>query len=138
MMNHEYDYSLLDILILIVLSMILCRLLFDPVTTPCGHAFCRGCLDRCLDHNASCPLCKSLLADVNINKEKFYRISCLLRFKWHRLIKINWSLFYRWQYMADRYRYKTEALERIVKTYFPDEFGERKVTNDRELEEFAK
>ena len=40
--------------------------------------------------------------------------------------------------MADRYRYKTETLERIVKTYFPDEFGERKVTNDRELEEFAK
>ena len=25
-----------------------------------------------------------------------------------------------------------------MKTYFPEEFAERKVTNDRELEEFAK
>ena len=40
------------------------RLLFHPVTTPCGHAFCRQCLDRCLDHRSDCPLCKSSLAEV--------------------------------------------------------------------------
>ena len=35
------------------------RLMFRPVTTPCGHTFCRGCLDRTLDHGTDCPICKS-------------------------------------------------------------------------------
>jgi len=39
------------------------RLLYHPVTTPCGHVFCRQCLDRCLDHNTMCPLCKSSLVE---------------------------------------------------------------------------
>lgn len=37
------------------------RILWQPVTTPCGHSFCRMCLDRCLDHQPSCPLCKTSL-----------------------------------------------------------------------------
>jgi len=40
-----------------------CRLLWQPVTTPCGHSFCRTCLDRCMDHNPSCPLCKTSLME---------------------------------------------------------------------------
>lgn len=35
------------------------RYLYQPVTTPCGHCFCRTCLDRCLDHSTNCPLCKT-------------------------------------------------------------------------------
>ncbi|XP_003797039.1 LON peptidase N-terminal domain and RING finger protein 3 isoform X3 [Otolemur garnettii] len=38
------------------------RLFFEPVTTPCGHTFCLKCLERCLDHNAKCPLCKDGLS----------------------------------------------------------------------------
>nr|XP_009858831.1 LON peptidase N-terminal domain and RING finger protein 3 isoform X1 [Ciona intestinalis] len=34
------------------------RLLCDPVCTPCGHMFCQGCIERCLDHKSQCPLCK--------------------------------------------------------------------------------
>jgi hypothetical protein len=41
------------------------RLLFQPVTTPCGHSFCCSCLDRSLDHQDRCPLCKYSLADVS-------------------------------------------------------------------------
>lgn len=41
-----------------------CRLMWHPVTTPCGHSFCRTCLDRCLDHTPSCPLCKTSLEQV--------------------------------------------------------------------------
>lgn len=37
------------------------RLFYEPVTTPCGHTFCLKCLERCLDHNAKCPLCKDVL-----------------------------------------------------------------------------
>ncbi|XP_049819116.1 LON peptidase N-terminal domain and RING finger protein 3 isoform X2 [Aethina tumida] len=44
------------------LECILCsRCLMEPVTTGCGHTFCRDCLTRVLDYGLSCPLCKSQL-----------------------------------------------------------------------------
>ncbi|KAJ3104200.1 hypothetical protein HDU97_009455 [Phlyctochytrium planicorne] len=30
----------------------------DPVTSPCGHTWCRGCLLQSLSHATSCPLCR--------------------------------------------------------------------------------
>ncbi|XP_063493871.1 LON peptidase N-terminal domain and RING finger protein 1 isoform X5 [Symphalangus syndactylus] len=39
------------------------RLFFEPVTTPCGHSFCKNCLERCLDHAPYCPLCKESLKE---------------------------------------------------------------------------
>ncbi|XP_066992983.2 LON peptidase N-terminal domain and RING finger protein 3 [Anabrus simplex] len=40
-----------------------CRVLWKPVTTPCGHTYCSMCLDRCLDYSFACPLCMTSLAD---------------------------------------------------------------------------
>ena len=51
LLNSFPDYPYLMILV--------CRLLWQPVTTPCGHTYCRACLDRSLDHKPECPLCKS-------------------------------------------------------------------------------
>ncbi|XP_029009044.1 LON peptidase N-terminal domain and ring finger 1, like [Betta splendens] len=39
------------------------RLFYEPVTTPCGHTFCKDCLERCLDHTPQCPLCKESLKE---------------------------------------------------------------------------
>ncbi|MEQ2193485.1 hypothetical protein XENOCAPTIV_030009, partial [Xenoophorus captivus] len=39
------------------------RLFFEPVTTPCGHTFCKNCIERSLDHNVRCPLCKQPLQE---------------------------------------------------------------------------
>ncbi|XP_053574671.1 LON peptidase N-terminal domain and RING finger protein 1 isoform X2 [Bombina bombina] len=39
------------------------RMLLEPVTTPCGHTFCRECLERCMDHQPYCPLCKQSLRE---------------------------------------------------------------------------
>uniref|UniRef100_A0A8C9Z0C6 LON peptidase N-terminal domain and ring finger 1 n=1 Tax=Sander lucioperca TaxID=283035 RepID=A0A8C9Z0C6_SANLU len=39
------------------------RLFYEPVTTPCGHTFCKNCLERCLDHMPQCPLCKESLKE---------------------------------------------------------------------------
>uniref|UniRef100_A0A3B4H9N9 LON peptidase N-terminal domain and ring finger 1 n=1 Tax=Pundamilia nyererei TaxID=303518 RepID=A0A3B4H9N9_9CICH len=41
----------------------LCMLFYEPVTTPCGHTFCKNCLERCLDHMPQCPLCKESLKE---------------------------------------------------------------------------
>lgn len=34
-------------------------LLYQPLTTPCGHTFCRVCFARSLDHSSNCPLCRA-------------------------------------------------------------------------------
>ncbi|KAM4585190.1 LON peptidase N-terminal domain and RING finger protein 1 [Odontesthes bonariensis] len=39
------------------------RLFYEPVTTHCGHTFCKNCLERCLDHTPQCPLCKESLKE---------------------------------------------------------------------------
>ncbi|XP_064860131.1 LON peptidase N-terminal domain and RING finger protein 1-like isoform X3 [Oncorhynchus nerka] len=39
------------------------RLFYEPVTAPCGHTFCKNCLERCLDHTPQCPLCKESLRE---------------------------------------------------------------------------
>ncbi|XP_034550533.1 LON peptidase N-terminal domain and RING finger protein 2 [Notolabrus celidotus] len=44
------------------------RLFYEPVATPCGHTFCLKCLERCLDHNPNCPLCKENLSECLANR----------------------------------------------------------------------
>ncbi|XP_048059556.1 E3 ubiquitin-protein ligase TRIM39-like isoform X2 [Megalobrama amblycephala] len=51
----------------------LCLNMFtDPVTTPCGHNFCKTCLDKCWDNSqtCNCPYCKEtfkIRPDLKIN-----------------------------------------------------------------------
>uniref|UniRef100_A0A3Q3LWV9 LON peptidase N-terminal domain and ring finger 4 n=1 Tax=Mastacembelus armatus TaxID=205130 RepID=A0A3Q3LWV9_9TELE len=44
-------------------------LFFEPVTTPCGHSFCKNCIERSLDHNLRCPLCKQPLQEYFKNRK---------------------------------------------------------------------
>ncbi|KAF3323258.1 LON peptidase N-terminal domain and RING finger protein 1 [Carex littledalei] len=37
------------------------KLLYEPVTTPCGHSFCRHCLHQAMDHGNKCPMCRMVL-----------------------------------------------------------------------------
>lgn len=37
------------------------NMMLDPVTTCCGHTFCRRCLTRVLDHSNYCPACRRQL-----------------------------------------------------------------------------
>lgn len=40
-----------------------CYALFhDPVTTTCGHTYCRSCLHRSLEIHPSCPICRRTLS----------------------------------------------------------------------------
>lgn len=37
------------------------KLLYEPITTPCGHSFCRSCLFQSMDRGNKCPLCRTVL-----------------------------------------------------------------------------
>ncbi|XP_027167352.1 LON peptidase N-terminal domain and RING finger protein 3 isoform X2 [Coffea eugenioides] len=37
------------------------KLLYEPVTTPCGHSFCHSCLFQSMDRSNRCPLCRTVL-----------------------------------------------------------------------------
>ncbi|KAL8562181.1 hypothetical protein ACOMHN_005166 [Nucella lapillus] len=80
------------------------NLLYQPVTAPCGHSFCRKCLDRCLDHQTACPMCKSSLAE----------------------------------YLAERRSTVTEAMQAIIKHYFPLQYRERQQVHEDEVSELAR
>ena len=44
------------------------ELLLQPVTTVCGHTFCRNCLVRALDYREECPACRAHVApNFNVN-----------------------------------------------------------------------
>lgn len=34
-------------------------LLYDPVSIPCGHTFCRKCLAQALNSKPNCPMCRT-------------------------------------------------------------------------------
>eukprot|EP00929_Paragymnodinium_shiwhaense_P000239 TRINITY_DN100491_c0_g1_i1.p1 TRINITY_DN100491_c0_g1~~TRINITY_DN100491_c0_g1_i1.p1 ORF type:complete len:423 (-),score=108.18 TRINITY_DN100491_c0_g1_i1:60-1328(-) len=38
------------------------KLLLDPVTVPCGHTFCRGCLEQSLGYRGQCAVCRAPVA----------------------------------------------------------------------------
>jgi len=37
------------------------EMLYEPVTTPCGHTFCQNCFARAMDHHNRCPMCRVVL-----------------------------------------------------------------------------
>lgn len=57
--------SLVPTLVSDMLSELECQvcvtLLYEPLTAPCGHTFCKRCLFRSLDHSSRCPLCRTEL-----------------------------------------------------------------------------
>jgi len=78
------------------------NLLWFPVTTPCGHVFCRECLIRSVDNTQIlCPICKSSLED-------FFPM----------LIQSHVN--------------STEIISKIIETYFPLEFSERRELHEQE------
>ncbi|XP_061705637.1 uncharacterized protein LOC133516635 [Cydia pomonella] len=49
------------------LECVLCRDAFvAPVTTPCGHTYCRSCIACSLDYRKACPLCMRDLTNFNL------------------------------------------------------------------------
>lgn len=62
-------------------------LYYDPLTTSCGHTFCRSCLHRILDHSRYCPICRRKLT-VN---PLLNRSSCPSNETITRIIETYWA-----------------------------------------------
>ncbi|XP_037299730.1 uncharacterized protein LOC115448551 isoform X2 [Manduca sexta] len=43
-----------------------CNTFTEPVTTPCGHTYCRTCIERLLDYRKKCALCLRSLDNFNL------------------------------------------------------------------------
>lgn len=69
----DYDYVVLEQVKATVRTEMDCQvcyaLYYDPLTTPCGHTFCRRCLQRVLDHASYCPVCRRPLAIPHVNRQ---------------------------------------------------------------------
>ena len=59
---ENLDHAMLDHLKEATKSELDCQvcyaLMLDPLTTSCGHTFCRKCVARVLDHSTLCPICR--------------------------------------------------------------------------------
>ncbi|RHZ68670.1 hypothetical protein Glove_294g164 [Diversispora epigaea] len=61
---QQFDLNRLKDLLVQELDCKVCYQLFiDPITTPCGHTYCKSCLTRSFDLNGRCPLCRYQLQD---------------------------------------------------------------------------
>uniref|UniRef100_A0A7M5WWT2 LON peptidase N-terminal domain and RING finger protein 3 n=1 Tax=Clytia hemisphaerica TaxID=252671 RepID=A0A7M5WWT2_9CNID len=47
-----------------------CRVYYAATTTPCGHTFCSLCLERSLDYNTVCSICRTPIGDLITIKPK--------------------------------------------------------------------
>lgn len=68
-MHAKRNAAALPMLVTDVLSELECHicvtLIYQPLTTQCGHTFCKKCLLRSLDHSNRCPLCRSELPGIS-------------------------------------------------------------------------
>ena len=89
--NRESVASLPS-LITDVLSELECQvcvtLIYEPITTPCGHTFCKRCLFRSLDHSSRCPLCRTELPGFN------FFITAPLNYTLHNLLLTTFPRLY--------------------------------------------
>ncbi|ORY06271.1 hypothetical protein K493DRAFT_23152 [Basidiobolus meristosporus CBS 931.73] len=46
------------------------RILFEPLTTSCGHTFCKECLLRTTDHSSRCPTCRNAISFSQVRDQQ--------------------------------------------------------------------
>ncbi|KAI4162820.1 MAG: hypothetical protein LQ342_003537 [Letrouitia transgressa] len=81
---RQLDVNMLGHLVEITKSELDCQvcyaLILEPLTTNCGHTFCRKCVARALDHSNLCPICRRtlLVRPGAINEPSNQRLTNLL------------------------------------------------------------
>ncbi|KAI1456740.1 hypothetical protein F4805DRAFT_431553 [Annulohypoxylon moriforme] len=88
-----------------------CYALFlDPLTTTCGHTFCRSCLQRILEHSDLCPVCRRKLSIQPQANSKSYpsneRLCKIINGFWADLVALR-SQAYRLEQQANHGGFET-------------------------------
>lgn len=82
----------LPMLVTDILSELECHIcvtmMYEPITTTCGHTFCKKCLLRSLDHSNRCPLCRSELPGMS------YFIHAPINFTLSNLLVTTFPILY--------------------------------------------
>jgi len=90
--SHAKHQAGLPALVTDILSELECHicvtLIHEPITTPCGHTFCKKCLLRSLDHSNRCPLCRSELPSMS------YFIHAPINFTLSNLLVTTFPILY--------------------------------------------
>ena len=71
MQDYHYSDELPDDLECPLCLQIFC----NPTLTSCGHHFCQACIDRVIQQNKPCPICKELNFKVFLDKSLHRRVS---------------------------------------------------------------
>ncbi|KAI8528872.1 hypothetical protein RHMOL_Rhmol12G0181300 [Rhododendron molle] len=122
------------------------KLLYEPVTTPCGHTFCRSCLFQSMDRGNRCPLCRTVLfisprtcairgntkwkernmhystsfSRVNLSLAEFYMLTCSFGGNGNPMLLLMYNIAW----------FNSFTLNNIIKKTFPEEYDERKLENE--------
>lgn len=80
------------------------NLMFDPISTSCGHSFCRPCLSRCLDHRFVCPCCRTNLQSYLSHLVKGDVGTC-------KILERTLQLKFKDDYQKRRISYENELLQ---------------------------
>ncbi|KIX02820.1 uncharacterized protein Z518_08763 [Rhinocladiella mackenziei CBS 650.93] len=64
------------------------QIMLDPLTTCCGHTFCRKCFARAMDHSHYCPMCRRRLPTLSSvqSEPSNKRITHLIQHLWPDLL----------------------------------------------------
>jgi len=66
-----------------------CRLLYKPVTTICGHTYCKACIGTSLLYSLTCPICRRKLCD------KAKDFDCAINFTLTTILEKHFTKLYK-------------------------------------------
>ena len=70
------------------------QLMYKPVTTPCGHTFCKECLESALAHRRECTLCKTKIFQQSYaNLQVNFMVQSMIEKKYPHIIAKRESEF---------------------------------------------
>ncbi|TXG51709.1 hypothetical protein EZV62_024233 [Acer yangbiense] len=113
------------------------KLLYEPITTPCGHSFCRSCLFQSMDRGNKCPLCRTILfispRTCAVRWVAYmliiFLISCRSVIREESLLAMSFVLALVSCPAADIHG-SSVTLNNIIQKNFAEEYAERKLEHD--------
>jgi len=63
------------------------QLFHEPITLPCGHTFCRSCVQRSLDFQSQCPCCRAVCYVRVADAQENWVIASVMKAQWPEAVR---------------------------------------------------